>query len=69
MDQLLIFCLLMGSVYGLEESATTTSEVVSRCTAKELEEFSKEYEACHQRALETIRSKQKIQILKGTLLR
>ena len=68
MDQLLIFCLLMGSVYGLEESATT-SEVVSRCTAKELEEFSKEYEACHQRALETIRSKQKIQILKGTLLR
>ena len=67
MDQLLIFCLLMGSVYGLEESAT--SEVVSRCTAKELEEFSKEYEACHQRALETIRSKQKIQILKGTLLR
>ena len=65
MDQLLIFCILFltGVVQCIEESA------VSRCTTKELEEFSKEYEACHQRALETIRSTQKIQILKGTLLR
>ena len=69
MDQLLIFCILFltGVVQCIEEA--TQESAVSRCTTKELEEFSKEYEACHQRALETIRSKQKIQILKGTLLR
>ena len=63
MDQLVIFCIFF--VIGVK----CNEEVVSRCTTKELEEFSKEYEACHQRALETIRSKQKIEILKGTLLR
>ena len=66
MEHYLIFCILIIGVCGQEES----TEAISRCTTKELEEFSKEYESCHQRALETIRSKQKIETLKkGTLLR
>ena len=63
---LLIFIMVLIGINCQEE----TTEAISRCTSKELEEFSKEYESCHQRALETIRSKQKIETLKkGTLLR
>ena len=54
------------SVVALETSDITeiNSEINnSRCTIKELKEFSEEYEACHQRALATIRSQRKIQVL------
>ena len=34
----------------------TADDSNTRCTAKELKQFSEEYETCHQRALETIKS-------------
>ena len=67
MDLALIYFIFMTGIIGITGTDTDSD---SRCTIKELEEFSKEYESCHQRALETIRSKQKIETLKkSTLLR
>ena len=53
--------LCVASAQETEEATTTIS---ARCTPKELEEFSLEYEQCHSRALETIRSNQQLEILK-----
>ena len=67
MDLALIYFIFMTGIISITGTDTDSD---SRCTIKELEEFSKEYESCHQRALETIRSKQKIETLKkSTLLR
>jgi uncharacterized protein YycO len=59
----LIIILALASEALMSAKAEEVTTANTRCTAKELEQFSSEYENCHHKSLDTIRTNQHIEIL------